>query len=199
MQLVKQFPHNEYVADAIISSLKGQEAKFLNEFTATNKDTSLALYKQLNVILTNIKNAANTASFKDYPKGAAIFRSVCQTCHGADGNGIKSLAPPLNKSEWVTGNTNKLLAIILYGLSGPVKVAGKVYKAPEIAGEMPGIGNNTDYKDEDISELVNLIRNSWSNKASKITADDVKKIRRQYPGRQRSFTVEELQSTQAGK
>jgi putative membrane-bound dehydrogenase-like protein len=191
-KVLKQFPHDEYVADAVISTLKGKEAAFLKQSLAINNDTLLTINKQLKKVLDNIKNAANKAAFKDYPKGAAIFKSVCQTCHGADGNGIKSLAPPLNRSEWVNGSSDKLLSIVLYGLTGPVKVNGKVYKAPEIAGEMPGIGNNKDYKDEDIAELMNLIRKSWSNKAGKISIEDVTKMRQKYAGRQKAFTVEEL-------
>lgn len=191
-KMLKQFPYDEYVADAIISTLKGKEATFLKQSTAINNDTLLAINKQLKKVIDDIKNAANKAAFKDYPKGATIFKSVCQTCHGADGNGIKSLAPPLNRSEWVTGNSDKLLAIVLYGLTGPVKVNGKVYKAPEIAGEMPGIGNNQDHKDEDITELMNLIRNSWSNKSGKISVEDVTKMRQRYAGRQKAFTAEEL-------
>ncbi len=65
-------------------------------------------------VVNDIKNpgSKNSAALKrEFPKGVAIFTSVCQTCHGADGNGIKSLAPPLNKSEWVVGDKNKFIPI----------------------------------------------------------------------------------------
>ena len=192
VKIAKQLPNNVYVADAVINALNGKEAAFLKQMTAINPDTLLIINKQLNKVLADIKSAANAPAFKDYPKGTPIFKTVCQTCHGADGNGIKSLAPPLNKSEWVNGPADKLLSIVLYGLTGPVKVNGKVYKAPEIAGEMPGIGSNKDYTDEDITQLMNLIRNSWSNKAGKIVVDDVKKVRNKYAGRQNAFTIDEL-------
>ena len=57
---------------------------------------------------------------------------------------------------------------------------------------MPGIGSNKDYTDEDITQLMNLIRNSWNNKAGKIVSDDVKKVRNKFAGRQNAFTIEEL-------
>ena len=145
-----------------------------------------------------LNDIAATRSHKDnraeklFPRGAAIYRSLCHACHGNDGNGIKSLAPPLNKSNWVLGDKNKLLAIVLYGLAGPIQVSGKEYKAPEIAGEMPGIGGNKEFGDEDIAQLISFIRNSWNNKADGITAGDVDRVRNQFKGRQTAFTAEEL-------
>ncbi|HVY74735.1 MAG TPA: hypothetical protein VG890_07890, partial [Puia sp.] len=80
----------------------------------------------------------------------------------------------------------------LYGLSGPVEVAGKLYKAPEINGDMPGIGHNTDYSDEDIAQVMSYIRNSWQNKAETINASDIRQVRDRFKDRQNSFTMDEL-------
>lgn len=194
--LTKKFSSNVYVADAIISNLYNKEAAFYKEALAINPDTSLALNKRLKKVLNDIaksKNNSNTKSIaKEYPKGVALFGSVCQTCHGKDGNGVASLAPPLNNSEWVNGDKNKLIPIILFGLTGPVKVAGKVYKSPEINGDMPSIGQNKEFSDNDIAQVLNFIRNSWANKGDKITASDVVNIRKKYKDRQNTFTMEEL-------
>jgi len=195
LKIVKHHPNNLYVAGAVISTIKGKEEIFAKQVRSIITDTTLAINKQLYTVISDIKNqkSKNSAALKkEFPKGVAIFTSVCQTCHGADGNGIKSLAPPLHKSDWVTGDKNKLIPIVLYGLTGPVKVSGKVYKAPEINGEMPGIGNNKDYSDEDISQLLSLIRKSWSHNADKVKAAEVEAIRKKYAGRQKAFTPEEL-------
>lgn len=194
-KIAKNFPSDIFVADAAISTLKGKEQVFLKKINALYSDTAMVIKKRLNKILVDIANNKNnnTAALKtEFPKGAAIFNAVCQTCHGGDGNGINSLAPPLHKSEWVTGNKDKLLSIVLFGLSGPVTVNGKVYKAPEINGEMPGIGNNKEFSDDAIAQLLSFIRNSWSNKAEKIDSADVKKVRKKFEGRQKSFTTVEL-------
>ncbi|HTI93997.1 MAG TPA: c-type cytochrome [Puia sp.] len=166
--LSHKYPNNKYVAGAILSH-------------QTNNDTPYI----------------NTAKFKAlaklYPKGAAIFQTVCQTCHGADGNGVTALAPPLNGSNWVQGDKNKLISIVLYGLTGPVRIAGKLYKSPEVNGDMPGIGANKDFSDEDIAQVLSFIRASWNNKAGSINAADIGPIRKKYNGRQKAFTMEELQ------
>jgi mono/diheme cytochrome c family protein/glucose/arabinose dehydrogenase len=196
MELAKKYPDNIYVGDAIISNLQNKEAAFYKASLKINPDTSVAINKRLKKVLDDIVKAKNNANAKAlaklYPKGAALFQSVCQTCHGKDGNGVNGLAPPLNGSEWVQGDKNKVISIVLYGLAGPVKVANKVYTSPEINGEMPGIGANKEYTDEDIAQVLSLVRNSWNNKAAKITASDVSNVRSKFKDRQTPFSMEEL-------
>jgi mono/diheme cytochrome c family protein len=129
---------------------------------------------------------------RTYPKGSALYKNICQTCHGADGNGIRALAPPLNNSNWVKGDKNRLLSIILFGLTGPIKVNETVYGPPEINGDMPGIGYNKEISDGDLAELTSYIRKAWNNESDKVTPDEVKKIRAKFKGRQKPFTAEEL-------
>jgi mono/diheme cytochrome c family protein len=193
---VKLYPGNKYVADAVISNVQGREATFLQTVQAIHPDTSLAIHRQLNKVLADILQTKNNASYdvlaKKYPKGVTVYKSICQTCHGADGNGLQGLAPPLNNSEWVTRNKDALAAILIYGLSGPVQVKDKLYKAPEIMDEMPGIGNNKEISDEDIAEVMSFIRNAWNNRASEANTTDIEKVRRKYGNWRKAFTMEEL-------
>ena len=195
-QLVKNYPDNPYVTDAIISTLQDQEESFQKELLTWAPDSSLAINQKLQGVIATIKS--NRASkdhqvlLKEFPKGAALFTSSCQTCHGPDGNGVAGLAPPLNGSEWVTGDKNKLISIVLFGLTGPVKVKGHLYKAPEINGDMPGIGYDKDLPNEDVAQVLSYIRRSWQNNADKISAEEVSKVRQELKTRQKAFTIEEL-------
>ncbi|QMU29028.1 DUF7133 domain-containing protein [Adhaeribacter radiodurans] len=195
-QLVKTFPKNKFVADAIISTLPEQEETFQKELIAFAPDTTLVVHQQLRGVIANIKNARASKDpkvlLKVFPKGAAMFTSTCQTCHGPDGNGVNGLAPPLNGSEWVTGNKEKLISIVLYGLTGPVQVKGHLYKAPEINGDMPGIGYDKDLANEDIAQVLSYIRRSWQNNADKVSTEEVAKVRQNLKARQKAFTVQEL-------
>jgi mono/diheme cytochrome c family protein len=193
---VKKYPQDPLIADAVISNLKGREAAFLRQVQALRPGTAWVLPARLQKVMADIEHARNNQDVlvlqQQYPRGVSVFRSTCQPCHGADGNGIKSLAPPLNRSEWVTGDKNKLSAIVLFGLTGPIKVNGTLYQSPEISGDMPGIGHNIDLVNEDIAQLLSFIRNSWSNEAGKVTDEDIGRIRQQYKGRQKAFTAGEL-------
>lgn len=193
----KQFPNDKIVADAVISNVKDREQALLTAITTWSSDTNLVVRRRLEKVLVDITNhrkaRLDEALVREYPRGNLLFKTICQTCHGADGDGIQSLAPPLNHSELVTGKKERLIAIVLYGLTGPVQVNGKVYKSPEINGDMPGIASNDEFSDGDIAQLLSFIRNAWSNKADKVTEGDVQAVRRKYKGRQKSFTMEELQ------
>ncbi|SKC06404.1 DUF7133 domain-containing protein [Dyadobacter psychrophilus] len=195
-KLAIKYPNNRYVTDAIISNLQDQEEGFKSEISASLSNPDFLINKQLQRVITTVQGARGNRNpemlKKEFPKGEALFTSICQTCHGADGAGIKSLAPPLNQSEWVTGNKDKLISIILFGLTGPVKVNGKVYQTPEVSGDMPGIGYDKDMPSEDIAQLLSFIRKSWRNDADKVTTEEVEKTRQKLTGREKAFTENEL-------
>ncbi|ETZ21692.1 c-type cytochrome [Pedobacter sp. V48] len=119
--------------------------------------------------------------------GALIFKQLCVTCHGAEGKGVlnggKDMpAPPLAASKDVNGDPEKIIRILLHGLSGPVN--GKTY-----ADVMPALGSNND---EYIASVISYIRNDIGNKASTVKAADVKKVREQTAGRTKNWTWQEL-------
>lgn len=195
-KLAEKYAGDIYVADAIISNLKNKEALFYATFFSSNPDTSVTLYKRLKKVLSDIalsKSGNNEEKIRrQFPRGARIFETVCQTCHGKDGNGIAGLAPPLNRSEFVA-DKNKLIPVVLFGMTGPVQVNGKLYKSPEINGDMPGIGQSPEFGNEDIADVLNYIRHSWNNKGGKITPEEINEARIKYKGRVNAFSAKELE------
>ena len=197
LELAKKYPNDVYVADAVISNLHKREADFLAQLNQWNPDSSLVIKKHLEEVLQDIREKEQARMkkelLKELSRGRQLFKNICQTCHGADGKGIRSLAPPLNRSEWVTGDKHRLAAIVLFGLTGPVEVNGHVYDKEEIAGEMPGIGNNDALSDGDVAQILSFVRNAWNNNAGLVSAEDVARVREKLKDREGAFTVEELQ------
>jgi mono/diheme cytochrome c family protein/glucose/arabinose dehydrogenase len=123
-------------------------------------------------------------------EGGLIFKQLCATCHGPDGKGVsiggKDMpAPPLASSKDVVGDPQKLIRILLHGLSGPVNA--KTY--PDV---MPALGFNTD---DYIASVLSYIRNDLGNKAPVIKPGDVKKVREMHTGRTKPWTILELDSS----
>lgn len=96
---------------------------------------------------------------------------LCQACHGAAGEGMPGLAPPLAKSDWVEGPVENLIRIQLRGLTGPITVSGTKYELP-----VPMIAQAFQ-TDEQVAAVLTYVRNSFGNKASAVTPEQVKAFR----------------------
>ncbi len=94
-------------------------------------------------------------------KGAKIYQAKCQGCHQPTGLGDGANFPPLGGSEWVQGDTSALAQIILNGVIGPIKVAGRTWN-----GAMPG--QAAGMTDEDLAGLMTYIRNSFGNETGDV-------------------------------
>jgi len=120
-------------------------------------------------------------------KGAENFKSLCSSCHGPDGKGLKfgnsgMIAPPLAGSARVNGDPGRLIRIVLSGLKGPID--GKEY--PSI---MPPQMNS---EDQWLAEVLSYVRTNLGNKASTVHPDDIKKVRDVVGRRWDPWTLEEL-------
>lgn len=96
---------------------------------------------------------------------------ICSACHGPNGTGMPNLAPPLAGSEWVRGPIENLIRIQLRGLQGPITVQGQTYS---FAAPMAPLPYQTD---EQIAAVLTYVRNSFGNKASAVTPEQVKAFR----------------------
>ncbi|MBT6804279.1 MAG: c-type cytochrome [Verrucomicrobia bacterium] len=122
-------------------------------------------------------------------QGKALYQQICAGCHGTDGEGLKAVAPPLKRSEWVRGSSARLIRIVLHGMQGPLHVMGKRYEPPEILTEMPPLSV---LEDSQLSSILNFIRNEWEEHAGWIMPVDVEMVREMTSGREIPWSENEL-------
>ena len=129
-------------------------------------------------------------------QGAAIFRSLCASCHGGDANGLTTaVAPPLVGSKRLSGDKNTAIRILLHGLTGPIE--GKTYPGDL----MPSMGANSD---EWVAAVLSYARfefgrgtrNDPNAVSPFITSTEVKKVRDESGTRTKSWTVAELEKAE---
>lgn len=132
-------------------------------------------------------SAAQAAAFE---RGKTIFAGLCAGCHQPHGYGLDGLAPPLVDSEWVTGKPDVLARIVMNGLGGPVKVAGRTWDLT-----MPPMAQ---LNDDDLAAVLTYVRREWEHTASPVDAKSVKALRDQY-GSHASWTADELRPPAAKK
>lgn len=121
-------------------------------------------------------------------RGQAIFKELCATCHGGDAKGVSvgggsMPAPALANNADVNAQApDKLIRVLLHGLSGPVN--GKTY-----GDIMPALGHNTDNY---IASVLSYIRGNFGNNASVVRDADVARIREITVNRKTPWTMAEL-------
>jgi len=102
-------------------------------------------------------------------KGKELYTQYCLTCHQPDGEGVPNLNPPLIKTSYTVGDKTKLITWVLSGTTDKKEIDGQFY-----SNNMPP---QNYLKDEEISAVLTYIRNSFGNKASAVSAAEVKKVR----------------------
>jgi mono/diheme cytochrome c family protein/glucose/arabinose dehydrogenase len=175
--LLKEHTKVRFIREAAVSGLHGHEAEFAK--LADPKDKTLAGWLQQgarNIVDKPTGPSLTGADLASYERGKLLYagEAVCFSCHGPDGSGVTALGPPLDGSEWVTGKPETLINIMLHGMTGPVTVAGVLYKP---TADMPSLGMNPTFTDQKLADIATYVRNEWSNKAPAVSAELVKKQR----------------------
>jgi mono/diheme cytochrome c family protein len=97
--------------------------------------------------------AASDTGEPRYPDGAASFQANCAVCHGGNGAGQPSLAPPLTSypARYIANpeGRRQLAMTVLYGMFGDITVEQKHYNF-----KMPEFGK---LSDDALSALLNYV------------------------------------------
>ncbi len=99
---------------------------------------------------------------------------MCVACHLPNGLGQPGAIPPLDRSDWVLGDKERLIKISIHGLMGEVVVNEEKY-----LGVMQGFGQplGSPLNDQQIADVLTYIRNEWGNSVSAISPEEVKAVR----------------------
>jgi mono/diheme cytochrome c family protein len=121
------------------------------------------------IISCNLLTSAQSSLKTQIESGKKIYQKSCLTCHQANGGGVPKMNPPLINAAFVKGDKKKLIQWVLLGSVKKVPIDGKYY-----SNNMPA---QATLKDQEIADVLTYIRNNFKNKASAITANDVKNTR----------------------
>ncbi len=106
--------------------------------------------------------------------GEKLYADYCAACHQRDGLGTGGRYPPLAHTDWVTGDKDRLITVILQGLEGRIEVEGESYN-----GVMP---QHSFLSDNEVAEVATYIRQNFGNNASSVMAEEVGAIRQREAG-----------------
>ncbi len=132
------------------------------------------------------------ADKKLYDLGKEVFNreAHCVTCHQADGKGVDNVYPSLANSDWLQGDGDRVIKIVLKGLYGPLEFQGRKY-GPE-RGTPPMMGFGPLLKDEEVAAVISYVHQSFGNNLPMVKVEDVKRVREQVKDRAIFYMVDEI-------
>ena len=138
---------------------KGKKEAFSEKNLAIMKGRENRTYvKNPDIILDNLERN------KVVLGGEKLYQLHCRACHQQNGQGDGIRFPSIAGSDWVNGNKDTLIAVLLKGLEGPIKINGQPFN-----GVMPKFSQ---LPDRDIASILTYVRRNFSNQSS----DTISKI-----------------------
>lgn len=118
----------------------------------------LALSCQSNISIQTAQYAVN---------GQKLYIAHCQNCHGAQGEGLGKLYPPLTDFQYLNENRQQLPSIIKNGMKGKITINGQEYDDV-----MPA---NPSLTDIEIAYILTYITTHFGNSTETYTLEEVNK------------------------
>jgi len=106
---------------------------------------------------------------KQFTGAQKTYYTYCSPCHQKDGKGATGRFPTLNGTDWVTGDKERLINIVLKGMEGSIVVNDEVFN-----GVMPQHGF---LSDAEIADLITYLRSNFGNDADAVTEKEVSNLR----------------------
>lgn len=107
--------------------------------------------------------------------GEAVYSTYCEGCHQINGQGASPRFPSLLQTDWVIGDKQRLIRMILVGPDEPVVVDGITYSD----NTMPQFSFLTD---KEVAEVTTYIRQNFGNDAVPVTTTEVEQVRSMLEG-----------------
>ncbi len=137
-------------------------------------------------VLSSNSSAAAEAPASPMDLGKKVYEGNCASCHQGSGAGSPGSYPPLVDSEFVIGSKERLAAILLKGLQGPLTVKGASFGTSVMPAQESVL------TPEKIADLMTYIRGTWGNTANAVTADEVNAAKTKFASHSQAFTQAEL-------
>ncbi len=139
----------------------------------TNEDVeSMIVYlRDIQLLATDFPKTGE--SYNPQTEGYILYQDFCSTCHGINGEGVKSVAPTLrDRGNGEQGRSLNVANVLLLG-------AKTAHREDQVAYSMPSY--QEELSNEQIANVVNFIMNNkeWNNHNAPITVQDVADLKDQ--------------------
>lgn len=110
-------------------------------------------------LLTNQVTAQDFNMDASMDRGRTIYSSNCVSCHMVDGSGITGVYPSLAGADSLINDIPGMVDWILHG------------------DVINGVSHSFSLNDQEVSDLLNYIRNSWGNEGEAVLPEEIQSLR----------------------
>lgn len=184
-RMEKEYSQDSDIKDAIIKTVNGYEPEYL-QYTINLKPVLLQVLEKKK-LMKSLQSKLKPAALTSMLRGFDLFQVHCGICHGQNGEGITGLAPPLVGSEWVNGDEDRLIRIVLDGLKGPIVINNKTFGSE--ATLMPGHRHQTILTNQKLADILSFIRGVFGSSDAPVSRQKVNKVREETKDRQQPYEM----------
>ena len=98
---------------------------------------TMAARKSQQAHIRNPHETNDVIGKETFAAGAKIYETYCVSCHQRDAKGDGARFPPLAATNWVSGNKQRLISVVVHGLSGEIEVEGTTLQRRDAAARLP--------------------------------------------------------------
>ncbi|MEI6712356.1 MAG: cytochrome c [Verrucomicrobiota bacterium] len=139
------------------------------------------------IVLTSLLSTLAAYAQDAADAGKQVYMTVCVACHQPTGMGLPPVFPPISKTEYVSGSPERLAAIVLKGIVGPITVNGQVF-----TNVMPP--QEAMLTDDKIAAALTYVRANFGNTSPAVATEVVAEARKKFVDRKTSWTEAELKA-----
>jgi nitrite reductase (NO-forming) len=154
-------------------TVKGPEDKLI--YSGKEED-SLATHEGEKPQAQALEQAAfsNLTREEQIAAGKTLFASSCSSCHQPAGLGIPGSIPPLAASDFLVKNEKeRIIRVVLNGVSGPLRVNGTTYNSA-----MPPWSQ---LSNDEVANILTYVFNAWGNSNGVVSPVEVAQARKGAP------------------
>jgi mono/diheme cytochrome c family protein len=119
----------------------------------------------LSILIISCQSDEQLEFKRYYSAGSLVYQTHCQNCHGANGEGLQGLMPPLTDSVFLKTNKATLACFVKYGLKEKITISKRPFYS-----QMPP---SDDLPPIEIANVLTYVTNSFGNNMGTINADQV--------------------------
>lgn len=115
-------------------------------------------------LITACENEQQLEFKRYYSSGSVVYQNHCQNCHGANGEGLAGLIPPLTDTLYIKKHIHQLPCYVQNGFKDTITINNRKFD-----GEMYAVKISP----FEIAQVLTYVANSFGNNAGTI---DIQKV-----------------------